>query len=186
MINMLSARSPARHSKAGNIDPKNARVDILFTVKKHRKSFAGVRNRVLLRQQQERMTQIAYIIGSSINLHRNDPAATVDLIEISAQIASVLGSINDLVESDVSKELSTVDFDDDDIDFFLKNTSLIAAIIESSLYITGFPACLSESGNSSRDSHDAGNHVSELSEAGNDQIKFTNELHGETEVKNEH
>lgn len=96
-----------------------------------------MRNRVLLRQQQERMMQIAQIIGSSVYLHRDDPAATIDLIEISAQVAYILGSINDLVESDISKELSTADFDDDDIDFFLKNTSLIAAIIESSLYVTG-------------------------------------------------
>jgi hypothetical protein len=97
-------------------------------------AFAGVRTRVLLSQQQERMTQIAALIEAAVSKLGHDPIAVSDLIEISKKVTYMLGAMNDIMESGRSGEIHTTDFDDENLDAFLKNTSIIASIIESHLH----------------------------------------------------
>jgi len=108
----------------------------LFAGKK-KGAFAGVRNRILLSQQQERMTQIAEMIGATMARLSDDPVAESEMVEIAKKVTFMLGAMNDILDRSRSDEIRTMDFDDENLDIFLKDTTMIASLIESALYKPG-------------------------------------------------
>lgn len=110
---------------------KSRQQSLPSTLKKS--SLAGVRNRVLLNQMQSRLHQIATLISESTERYKQNTEVTRDLCEIAGRVTFVLGAINSILESERSCECETIDIGGEDVDDFLRNASLIAAIIESSL-----------------------------------------------------
>lgn len=101
------------------------------------RTFAGVSNRVKLRQLKEKMISLADLIGRTINIETDDVDFVNELILVSVKTTCLLGAINDILErgrvGDKSMNVISADFNDEHLDDFLKSASIYAAIIESSL-----------------------------------------------------